>query len=184
MNLSIMEKQYKGNKIALYLNGFVALVSSESVVDKTFKILKSLGYKITELNFLDRTNEELPTNEANFKYEGAQKSSVELRENYWIHQCEKGCCSKSGYRLKVNGIEFLSQESIIVEITEILEKLGHVVVPTKKELITLCMPGLEIGACVPQKSELEEVQEILDMLCEVENCEESYPVEEEIYAMN
>lgn len=169
MNITLMEKTYKDNKVVLYVNGFVGVISDKTMLDSTMKTLQLIGYNIKDINFLLHDNDEVPNNEVNYWHEGDMKSPVYLKESSWIHQCDKGCCMQSGYKLKVNGSELIISQSLLDELSDLLSKLGHPVYAKKDYKITLCKPGVSEGACIAVKNEYDEFEEINELMLSIDN---------------
>lgn len=169
MNITLMEKTYKENKVVLYVNGFVGVVSDKSMLEDAMKVLQHLDYNIKDVNFVSCPTDEVPNNEANYWHEGESKNPVYLKESTWIHQCKKGCCMSNGYKLNVNGAEVNIIQSLLTEIGWLLCNLGHPLTAVKKPLITLCKPGLNEGDCIEKISEQEEFEAFNQMMLDMDS---------------
>ena len=148
VNIKLMEKAYKEDKFVLYLNGFVGVVSNHTLLDDAYEVLKSIGYNVTDVNYISFLNDDVPNNEADYWHEGGKKTHIHLSESKWTHQCKNKCCFDKGYRLTVNEVEFTTDYSVSIELFHLLKKLGHSVTLGKGGQSLLSKPGFTKGDCL------------------------------------
>lgn len=122
MNITLMERVYKGNKYVLYINGFVGAISEHSMIDTAIKILTHLKYNITEINCIMQLTDNVPNNEVDYWHEGKKKSSVIIEQSSIM---DSNYLSYYKFNLEVNGKIFKTHEKIGEEISEVLRKMGH-----------------------------------------------------------
>lgn len=159
MNITLMEKAYK-NKFVVYVNGFVGLVTENSIMDDVIKVLKSLNYNIKDINYLSSVNDEVPNNEADYWHEGPEKSPVHLVGYSWTHKCFNSCCFDKGNCIIVNGKQVGTKDCSPIEILRLLEKLGH---PTSLFISAEPLPYKPdevVGGCLEYLKESDEEKEM------------------------
>lgn len=165
MNITLMEKVYKDNQVVLYVNGFVGAVSDRSMINSAIEVMNAIGYNIIDVNHILSLNDDVPNNEADYWHEGPKKAPVHLVETSWTHHCYKTCCFDTGYKINVNGKDVVTQDSVVIELLQILEKLGHPVSMEKTADNVDSKPGTIKGYCLPDP--IEEIH--LEMMRETHN---------------
>lgn len=125
--ITVMEKVYRNNQFVLYINGFRGVISSESILNSTVDVLRSLNYKIKEINHVMLLSDDIPNNEANYKPSLlTKKQPIEMSSQGWTYHCSKGDCFDAGRNVYVNNV-LVSQDGNVGEISRLLGNMGHLV---------------------------------------------------------
>lgn len=153
MNITLMEKVYKENKVVLYVNGLVGVISDKTMIDSSAEVLKALGYNIKDTNSTLCLNDEIPNNESDYRNETGKQAPVHLTETSWVHHCDSKCCFDVGCKIQVNNVDVLTQGSLVDELTSLLGILGHTVSAEETEAVLLSKPGTDKGRCLDYETD-------------------------------